>query len=80
MINNITAKIWGLGLILTLLSAMLATSFEESKTVIIAIFVITILKFMTVANYFMELRKAHIFWKSILLCFLILFSIIILAI
>ena len=50
---------------LTLAGAVLA-SFSVSKTIVAAIVVFSIIKFLTVAFQFMELKDAHIFWKILL--------------
>ncbi|MCB1199589.1 MAG: cytochrome C oxidase subunit IV family protein [Leptospiraceae bacterium] len=48
----------------------------ESKTenLLSAILVISVVKFILIAFYFMEVRHAHIFWKALGLCFAVVFS------
>lgn len=52
-------------------SGLLTTSFSQS-----IILFLSVLKFIGVSFYFMELKKAHFFWKSSVLIFLVLFSVI----
>ena len=44
----------------------------------VAILIISVIKFIGVSFYFMELKKAHIFWKISVLIYVLLFSTIIL--
>ncbi|PKP13558.1 MAG: hypothetical protein CVU08_04670 [Bacteroidetes bacterium HGW-Bacteroidetes-3] len=66
-------------LILTILSAFvvrLNIGLKAASAIILALFM---LKFLGVAFYFMELKKAHVFWKSAVIIFVLLFSTIILV-
>ncbi|PHS51084.1 MAG: hypothetical protein COB01_11345 [Lutibacter sp.] len=65
-------------LVLTITASVISNS--SSSSVKMAILGVASLKFIGVAFQFMELKKAHIFWKSSLLFFLTLFSILIWAI
>ncbi|PHQ55576.1 MAG: hypothetical protein COC16_04995 [Lutibacter sp.] len=65
-------------LVLTITASVISNS--SSSSVVMAILGVASLKFIGVAFQFMELKKAHIFWKSSLLFFLTLFSILIWAI
>lgn len=68
-------RVW-LGLILlTIISAWLST--ENFNNVQLLIIVLSLLKFTGVSFYFMNLQKAHIFWKSAILLFQLLFLLII---
>lgn len=64
-----TSKIYAGLIVLTILSVVAAyyTNF------IAVIMILAALKFMGVSFYFMELHKAHLFWKVGLLLFLALF-------
>lgn len=64
-----TTKIYAGLIVLTVLSVFAAyyTNF------IAVILILAVLKFMGVSFYFMELHKAHLFWKVGLLLFLTLF-------
>ena len=55
-------------IMLTLLTAFIA-SLPSSKMVVIAIIAITLTKFWLVAFQFMELKKAHPFWKYLIVIF-----------
>jgi len=66
-------------LILTILSAFvvrLNIGLKAASAIILALFM---LKFLGVVFYFMELKKAHVFWKSAIIIFVLLFSTIILV-
>lgn len=55
-------------IMLTLLTAFIA-SLPSSKMVVIAIIAIALTKFWLVAFQFMELKKAHPFWKYLIVIF-----------
>ncbi|PHS29867.1 MAG: hypothetical protein COA95_10820 [Methylophaga sp.] len=61
---------------LTIMSALVANGLLISSSSQSIIIFLSILKFIGVSFYFMELKKAHIFWKSSVLIFLIMFSVI----
>ena len=63
-------------LVLTIISA--AVSNVDNKYTLICILLLAALKFVGVSFYFMELKKAHAFWKVALLLFLMLFIVLIL--
>lgn len=74
MKKSLFFKVW-IGLILlTILSAAVSNGdLNYSSTFII---ILAGLKFIGITFYFMELKKAHVFWKVSILMFLVLFSII----
>ena len=61
---------------LTTMSALVANGLLISSFSQSIIIFLSSLKFIGVSFYFMELKKAHIFWKSSVLIFLIMFSVI----
>jgi hypothetical protein len=61
---NIT---WLVLILLTIVSTLFANS--EIKYFAIIILGLSFLKFIGVAFYFMELKKANYFWKVLLICF-----------
>lgn len=66
-------------LALTILATLVVTldiGLKVASAIILALFM---LKFLGVAFYFMELKKAHVFWKSVVIIFVMLFSTIILV-
>ena len=65
-------------LVLTITASVISNS--STSSVVIVILGVASLKFIGVAFQFMELKKAHIFWKSSLVIFLTVFSILIWAI
>ena len=62
-------------IVLTLLSALVSN--REQSYAVIGVIILAILKFIGVSFYFMELKKANLFWKACILIYLMLFSIII---
>ena len=58
---------------LTILTALFSTQFSSLKYVSIIILVLSAFKFILVSFNFMELKKAHAFWKTILIIYLIIF-------
>lgn len=59
---------YGILIFLTLLTAFIA-SFQGSKIIVVAIIAIALAKFWLVAFQFMELKKAHPFWKFLIIIF-----------
>ncbi len=59
-------------ILLTIVTAI--TSNGNTHFTIITILILAVLKFIGVAFYFMEMRKAHIFWKTSVIFFLIMFT------
>lgn len=62
-------------IVLTLLSALVSN--REQSYAVIGVIILAVLKFIGVSFYFMELKKANLFWKACILIYLMLFSIII---
>ena len=69
---------WIILLLFTVAVGVISTMDLSFATV--AILLLSSLKFIGVTFYFMELKKAHIFWRSSIITFLVLFSVIILVI
>jgi len=61
-------------LILTIVSGLSST--DGDKYIILLILIMAIVKFIIVSFNFMELSKAHSFWKIAVISYLIIFSII----
>lgn len=61
---------YGIILVLTITTAVLS-KFSLHKTVAVSILVVSGIKFLLVAFYFMELKKANVFWKATLSIFLV---------
>ena len=62
---------------LTIATAISAMFFNEMKGIAIIILALSILKFLIVVFQFMELKKAHVFWKTIVIVYLTIFALII---
>ena len=69
---------WIILLVLTLASALFSKL--ESKYIIFIILILAMLKFLGIAFQFMEMKKAHVFWKVLIIGFLVLFVIALLII
>ena len=69
---------WTLLLVLTVIAGLVSGT--SLTYVIPLILLLAVLKFIGVAFNFMEMKKAHVFWKIILVSYLLIFCIIILAI
>ncbi len=80
MKNNMYIKVLISLLVLTILAALVVTLDIGLKVAAAIILVLFMLKFLGVAFYFMELKTAHIFWKSAVLIFMSIFLGIILII
>ena len=63
---------WIVLLLLTLFSAMIANA-KSITFAALLILVLAAIKFLIVALYFMEMSKAHVFWKITIIGFLLLF-------
>jgi hypothetical protein len=64
-------------IVFTIITALFATTYHAIKYVTFIILALSIVKFLLVAFQFMELKKAHVFWKIILVTYLSLFLIIV---
>ena len=64
-------------LVLTAITAYFANNYYGIKIFSILILVLSGIKFLLVAFNFMELKKAHPFWKVLIISFLSIFIIII---
>ncbi|MGV6845130.1 MAG: cytochrome C oxidase subunit IV family protein [Lutibacter sp.] len=74
MHKSLLIKVWFFLIILTLLSALVGINFPHYKYTIALIIGLTVVKFLGVSFFFMELRKAHSFWKMAIVIYLLLFS------
>ncbi len=67
-------------IVLTFFTGLFSQFYSELKIVSTIILLVSGIKFLLVAFQFMELKKANIFWKILLVSYLILFSGVILLI
>lgn len=65
--------ILGVLIALTILTALFSNNFSAFKYIVFIILALSCVKFLLVAFQFMELKKAHIFWKISLSAYLVLF-------
>ena len=71
--KNTTIITWIILIVLTITSALVSKL--ESKYVVFIILILSALKFFGIAFQFMEIKKAHVFWKTIIIGFIFLFGI-----
>ena len=64
---------WIILIALTISSALVSNL--DTKYVVLTILILSALKFFGIAFQFMEIRKAHVFWKTIIIGFIFLFGI-----
>jgi hypothetical protein len=69
--NKCSTITWIILLMLTIASALFSKL--EGLYIAVIILILAALKFIGIAFQFMELKKAHSFWKGMLLGFLIIF-------
>jgi hypothetical protein len=65
---------------LTILSAIISTYFFKVGYLVELILLLAAIKFIIVAYFFMDLKKAHIFWKTATLLFLLIFLMLIIVV
>lgn len=76
--NKSTIITWVLLVILTIASALFSKL--DAKFVVVILMLFAVLKFIGVAFQFMELKKAHSFWKIAILSFVFIFTVLVLSI
>ncbi|AMC11871.1 hypothetical protein Lupro_11610 [Lutibacter profundi] len=67
-------KVWIFLVLLTISSALVSYNFPHYEYIITIIIGLTIVKFLGISFFFMELRKANSFWKIAVIIYLLLFS------
>ena len=75
--NKLTIT-WVVLLVLTIISGISST--DEGKYITALILIMAVVKFILVTFKFMELAKAHSFWKVAIISYLSIFTIIILLV
>lgn len=68
--------VWLVLVFLSAIVAIVSNTLESFNFVLEIIFLLSAVKFLLVSFYFMELQKAHLFWKASLVGFLLLFFVI----
>lgn len=71
--KNTATLTWIILIVLTITSALVSNL--ESKYVVFIILILSALKFFGIAFQFMEMKKAHVFWKTLIIGFIFLFAI-----
>jgi len=61
--KNAATITWFILILLTITSALVSKL--ESKYVVLIILTLSVLKFFGIAFQFMEIKKAHVFWKTL---------------
>ncbi len=72
--------ILGILIALTILTALFSNNFSAFKYIVSIILALSCVKFLLVAFQFMELKKAHIFWKILLISYVVIFNTILLIV
>lgn len=71
--NKIATITWIILIVLTITSALVSKL--ETKYVVLIILILSALKFFGIAFQFMEIKKAHVFWKTLIIGFILFFGI-----
>ena len=79
MKKDVFLKVWLVLIILTISTALVSNSTLSIANAAIIILGLSIIKFLGVSFYFMELKKAHVFWKAAIFAYVFLFFIITIA-
>jgi len=66
-------SVWLVLMFLTVLSSILASNMLVASAVTSGILFVAMLKFIGVSFFFMEIHKAHIFWKLLILFYILFF-------
>ena len=68
---------WILLVFFTALIVFFSSFFADKNYLKFIVIFISVLKFLAISFYFMEMKKAHTFWKASIIIFLVLFSVIV---
>ena len=63
---------WIIFIVLTIASALISTL--EGTSVELLLLILSALKFFGIAFQFMELKKANLFWKGLIIGFILIFA------
>lgn len=66
--------VWVVLILLTITTALVSNSALTLNQAAILILGLSVVKFLGVSFYFMELRKAHFFWKTSVVTFVVLLT------
>jgi hypothetical protein len=69
--KNTATITWGILIVLTIASALISKL--NNSYVVLMILALSALKFFGIAFQFMELKKAHVFWKVSVIGFIFIF-------
>ncbi len=72
MRKNLLLIVWLVLIMLTICTALVSNSTLVTKVAVTFILVLAAIKFILVANFFMEMKKAHSFWKFSIIFYLII--------
>ena len=72
MRKNLLLIVWLVLIMLTICTALVSNLTLVTSVAAIAILVLSAIKFILVSNYFMEMKKAHSFWKFSIIFYLII--------
>lgn len=74
MKKDLFLKVWVVLIILTITTALVSNSALSTVQAAILILGLSVVKFLGVSFYYMELRKAHVFWKTSVFTFVVLLT------
>jgi hypothetical protein len=80
MKKHLFLKVWIVLIVLTICTALIANSALFISNAVLLILILSVVKFLGVSFYFMELRKAHIFWKISVFMYALLFIVLVFVI
>lgn len=70
MKKKLSLKVWIVLILITVITALVSNSALVKTVTVTIILMLSAMKFLGVSFYFMELRKAHNFWKYSISIFL----------
>lgn len=73
MKKQLFLKVWIVLIVLTICTALVANQILPFNVAVLLILILSTIKFLGVAFYFMDLRKAHVFWKISVIMYALLF-------
>jgi len=73
MKKDLSLKVWVVLIILTITTALVSNLTLNTKQAAVIILGLSVVKFLGVSFFFMELKKAHFFWKASVLFYVIFF-------
>lgn len=67
--NKLSILVWGILILLTLSTYLIGESGAVGKSAMLLLITLSFIKGQLVANYFMNLRRAHGLWRAIIFAY-----------